>query len=91
MKKRISSVLCSLTLLGSILLNIPLEVNAESTKNAEFVVDGSHLTYEEYSYGTSSNPVLRGEHLMTGDSIITKTGNGKIRSEEHTSELQSQR
>lgn len=65
-------------MLGSILLNIPLEVNAENTKNAEFVVDGSHLTYEEYSYGTSSNPALRGEHLMTGDSIITKTGNGKI-------------
>lgn len=78
MKKRILSVLCSLTMLGSILLNIPLEVNAENTKNAEFVVDGSHLTYEEYSYGTSSNPALRGEHLMTGDSIITKTGNGKI-------------
>lgn len=78
MKKRILSVLCTLTMLGSILLNIPLEVNAENTKNAEFVVDGSHLTYEEYSYGTSSNPALRGEHLMTGDSIITKTGNGKI-------------
>lgn len=78
MKKRILSVLCSLTLLCGILLNIPLEVNAENTKNAEFIVDGSHLTYEEYSYGTSSNPALRGEHLMTGDSIITKTGNGKI-------------
>lgn len=78
MKKRILSVMCSLTLLCGILLNIPLEVNAENTKNAEFIVDGSHLTYEEYSYGTSSNPALRGEHLMTGDSIITKTGNGKI-------------
>ena len=78
MKRRILSVLCSLILLSGIFLNISFEVNAENTKNPEFIVDGSYLTYEEYSYGTSSNPVLRGEHLMTGDSIITKTGNGKI-------------
>ena len=59
-------------------MNGALEVNAQIMDDTEFVVDGSRLTYEEYSYGTSSNPILRGEHLMTGDSIITKTGNGKI-------------
>lgn len=78
MKRRVLSVLCSLSLIGGILLNASLGVNAENTNNAEIIVDGSYLTYEEYSRGISSNPMLRGEHLMTGDSIITKTGNGKI-------------
>ena len=78
MKRRILSALCSLILLSGILMNGALEVNAQIMDDTEFVVDGSRLTYEEYSYGTSSNPILRGEHLMTGDSIITKTGNGKI-------------
>nr|WP_302140461.1 DUF6147 family protein [uncultured Schaedlerella sp.] len=78
MKRRTLSVLFSLILLSGILLNVSLEVNAENANNAEIIVDGSRLTYEEYSFGTSSNPMLRGEHLMTGDSIITKTGNGKI-------------
>ena len=78
MKRKVLSVLCSLILISGILLNASLEANAENTNNAETIVDGSRLTYEEYSHGTSSNPMLRGEHLMTGDSIITKTGNGKI-------------
>ena len=78
MKRRVLSVLCSLILISGILLNVSLEVNAENANNTEVIVDGSRLTYEEYSRGTSSNPMLRGEHLMTGDSIITKTGNGKI-------------
>ena len=78
MKRRLLSVLCLATLLSGILLNTSLEVNAESVENTGIIVDGSRLTYDEYSCGTSSNPMLRGEHLMTGDSIITKTGNGKI-------------
>lgn len=78
MKRKVLSVLCSLILISGIFLNASLEANAENTSNAETIVDGSRLTYEEYSYGTSSSPMLRGEHLMTGDSIITKTGNGKI-------------
>lgn len=78
MKRKVLSVLCSLILISGILLNASLEANAENTNNVETIVDGSRLTYEEYSHGTSSNPMLRGEHLMTGDSIITKTGNGKI-------------
>lgn len=78
MIKRILSVLCTLILLCGILLNISIEVNAENLEYTGIKVDGSLLTYEDYSRGTSSNHMLRGEHLMTGDSIITKTGNGKI-------------
>ncbi len=78
MIKRILSVLCTLVLLCGILLNISIEVNAENMEYTGIMVDDSLLTYEDYSRGTSSNNMLRGEHLMTGDSIITKTGNGKI-------------
>lgn len=78
MKRRIYSAICTFFILCGILLGIPIDTNAENTGILETVVDGSRLTYEDFSYGTSSNPMYRGEHLMTGDSIITKTGNGKI-------------
>lgn len=78
MKRRILSTICSLAILAIAVLNISMNVKAEGTEKSGILVDGSYLTYEDYSYGSSSNPALRGEHLMTGDSIITKTGNGKI-------------
>lgn len=77
MKKRILSLIYAI-LLCSILLSISIDTNAENIQEKEIEVDGSILTYEDYSYGSSFNPMLRGEHLMTGDSIITKTGNGRI-------------
>ena len=64
--------------LCGMLLNMSISVNAADSTNEAIIVDGSSLTYEDYSFGTSSNSMLRGEHLMTGDSIITKTGNGRI-------------
>ncbi|KAI4441047.1 hypothetical protein FMM80_26405 [Schaedlerella arabinosiphila] len=76
--KRKLSMLSSAILLSSVILSVSLRVEAETVKHTENKVDGSYLTYEDYSYGTSSKSVLRGEHLMTGDSIITKTGNGRI-------------
>lgn len=57
---------------------VPINVEAEEIGQSERWADGSYLTYEDYSFGSSSNQMLRGEHLMDGDSIITKTGNGKI-------------
>lgn len=78
MRKRILGVLSSMLVLFSILMTAPVNANAEDTVNAGLLVDGSYLTYEDYSNGTSENPMIRGEHLMTGDSIIAKTGNGKI-------------
>lgn len=74
-KRKIWSAIYLTLILCGISLSIPIDTNAA---NEEIVVDGSRLTYEDYSHGTSSNPMYRGEHLMTGDSIITKTGNGKI-------------
>lgn len=78
MKKKILSALCSFFMVCSMVLSVSVSVNAEGGDGAEAIVDGSRLTYRNYSYGTSRNPKLRGEHLMDGDSIIAKTGNGKI-------------
>lgn len=76
--KRILSVLSAICVLSIIILNASINVEAEDMERLERWVDGSYLTYEDYSFGSSSNQMLRGEHLMDGDSIITKTGNGKI-------------
>lgn len=78
MKKRIISTVGSLLVVVSMFLAVSVNADAEDAVNTEIVVDGSRLTHEDYSHGTSENPMLKGEHLMTGDSIISKTGNGKI-------------
>lgn len=78
MLKKILSVWSSLCLLCTMVLAVSVNVYAEDDKNMDKLVDGSYLTYDEYSFGTSSNPLQRGEHLMDGDSIISKTGNGRI-------------
>ena len=78
MKKRIISIMSLFAVLCSLVLSASVSAKAGNTESADIMVDGSRLTYEEYSCGSSSNPLARGEHLMTGDSIITRTGNGKI-------------
>ncbi len=78
MRKRFISTVGSLLAVVGMLLSVSVNVNAEEAIDAGTLVDGSYLTYEDYSHGTSENPMVRGEHLMTGDSIIAKTGNGKI-------------
>lgn len=78
MLKRILSTISSICILSALFLTLSVTVHAEDKEKLNILVDGSYLTYNEYSSGTSSNPLLRGEHLMDGDSIIAKTGNGKI-------------
>lgn len=78
MLKKIISILSVLCVLCSMMLTVSINVKAEDNGVAEKIVDGSYLTQDEYSHGSSSNPMLRGKHLMDGDSIIAKTGNGKI-------------
>lgn len=78
MKKRVLSKISSAVAVCGMVLSISMIANAENGGNTGIMVDNSYLTYEDYSHGTSTNPMSRGEHLMTGDSIIAKTGNGKI-------------
>ncbi len=78
MKRRILSVLCTLFVLCGVILNMSVNVRAEGEDSTGMMIDGSLLINDEYSKGTSFNPMLRGKHLMDGDSIISKVGNGKI-------------
>lgn len=78
MVKRILSVVGTICILSVMASIASINVEAEDIGQLGRLVDGSYLTYDDYSFGSSSNQVLRGEHLMDGDSIITKTGNGKI-------------
>lgn len=78
MQKRVLTLLGTFSILCTMLLAISFNAYAEENEDKETLVDGSYLIYDDYSKGSSSNPLLRGEHLMDGDSIIAKTGNGKI-------------
>lgn len=74
MKKRVLSILCSLTLLGSIVSGC---MNVNAAQN-EKVIDGSILTTNEESTGVTPNSLTRGEHLMTGECSISKAGTKRI-------------
>mgnify|MGYP001854099888 FL=1 len=75
MKKRILSILAALSFL--ICLTITPEINAAAENENLKMVDGSYLTMEESSTGTT-NSMTRGAHLMDGECSITSAGFGKI-------------
>lgn len=78
MKKRVLSTLCPLLVLCSMVLSVSVNVNAEEMDGIGVMVDGSLLTQDDSSIGTSSNIMLRGKHLMEGESSISKAGIGRI-------------
>lgn len=69
MKKRILSMLCSIAVLCTIFAGV---ANAE--ENELKMVDGSYLTTEDSSTGTSVPNGARGEYLMTGECTISNAG-----------------
>lgn len=76
MKKRIQSMVITLFFVGVLLLGQGLTVLA---KTEDRLVDGSYLTMEDSAEGTiQSRDVLRGQHLMDGNSGISKAGRGRI-------------
>lgn len=77
MKKRLISVIGMLAVVSTMLFGQVLNAAAEESDMK--LVDGSYLTMEDSSEGsTASNPMLRGEHLMDGNSGISKAGTGRI-------------
>ena len=77
MKKRILSLVCAAIMACSMILTSQMNVNAEDIERR--TVDGSYLTTGETSTGTvQSNPVMRGQFLMEGESTITRAGSGRI-------------
>lgn len=76
MKKRILSAMASLLLVCTVVCSSIVNVSAEDT--GTIFVDGSYLTTEESSTGTTYNPLLRGQYLMDGISTISKAGVKKV-------------
>lgn len=76
MKKKILSVLGMVSMLTMLVVGNVLGVSAEDTQQK---VDGSYLIEAEESRGTvRENETLRGQHLMDGESTISKSGRGRI-------------
>lgn len=76
MRKRSFSELLMVVLFSVMLFGQVVTVSAESR---ETIVDGSKLTMEDSAEGfTVSNSNTRGQHLMDGNSGISKAGRGRI-------------
>ena len=75
MKKRILSMLCSIAILCTLFTGV---ANAQEIDSDKKIVDGSYLTQEDSSTGTSVPKGARGEYLATGDCTISKAGLTRI-------------
>ncbi len=70
--------MCSLLVFFGIVLSVIMDVNAEKTGSADIIVDGSLLTHDDFSISAMTDLMIRGTHLMDGESGISKVGNGRI-------------
>ena len=75
MRKRILSIMAAFSMV--ICIAVTPEVKATATEIPK-IVDGSYLTTEESSTGTTSSKETRGVHLMDGECSITNAGIGRI-------------
>lgn len=75
MRKRILSIMAAFSMV--ICIAVTPEVKATATEIPK-KVDGSYLTTEESSTGTTSSKETRGVHLMDGECSITNAGIGRI-------------
>ena len=75
MKKRMISIAAVFSFL--ICMVVAPEINAAASEDYK-IVDGSYLTTDETSTGTTSSKETRGIHLMDGECSITNAGIGRI-------------
>lgn len=75
MKKRIISIAAVFSFL--ICMVVAPGINAAASEELK-IVDGSYLTTDETSTGTTSSKATRGIHLMDGECSITNAGIGRI-------------
>lgn len=75
MKKRIISIAAFFSFL--ICMTVLPGINAAASEEFK-MVDGSYLTTDESSTGTTSSKATRGIHLMDGECSITNAGIGRI-------------
>ena len=76
MKKRILSFIISMGILCGIFGIAVTDVEASETVQKK--VDGSYLTMEDSASGISSNDLMRGKHMMTGECSISKAGTNRV-------------
>ena len=76
MKKKILSLIIS----AGILIGVSSVsmTDVEASDNELKKVDGSYLTLEDSSTGTSSNTFIRGKHMMDGECSISKAGTNRV-------------
>lgn len=77
MKRRVLTLICSLALLCGMVLGTANDVKAAD--DTLKCVDGSYLTMESSSSGSTSSGLERGTHLMDGNSVISNPAVGQIR------------
>lgn len=77
MKRRVLTLICSLALLCGMVLGSVNDVKAAD--DTLKCVDGSYLTMESSSSGSTSSGLERGTHLMDGNSVISNPAVGQIR------------
>ena len=68
-------MICSIAILCTMFAGV---VNAQEVDSDAKIVDGSYLTNEDSSTGSSVPKGARGEYLMTGDCSISKAGLTRI-------------
>lgn len=76
MKKKIISLIISAGILISV--SAVSMTNVEASANELQKVDGSYLTFEDSSTGTSSDNLTRGKHMMDGECSISKAGTNRV-------------
>ena len=76
MKKKILSLIIS----AGILIGVSSVsmTDVEASDNELKKVDGSYLTLEDSSTGTSSNTFIKGKHMMDGECSISKAGTNRV-------------
>lgn len=76
MKKKILSLIISVGILIGV--SSVSMTDVEASDNELKKVDGSYLTLEDSSTGTSSNTFIKGKHMMDGECSISKAGTNRV-------------
>lgn len=75
MNKRVLSLIGGLAFCSIVTTSV---IQTEASEAKLRKVDGSYLTMEDSSTGSTDNGMEKGIHLMTGDCTISKAGRGKV-------------
>jgi hypothetical protein len=76
MKRHILSFIISAIFLCSI--STASSFTSIASENEPSKVDGSYLTFKDFSKGTSYDAVMRGKHMMDGECSISKAGTKRV-------------